>query len=304
MTPIAAGTRGSKLAWTQTAHALESLTSKAAGRLAFQAVRIDTRGDKDQSTPLATLDGTGLFTKELEAALARGDIRLAVHSLKDVPFEIASGTSLHLLEREDPRDALLSPHGSLAALPEGALVGTGSPRRIAQLRHIRPDLRFADLRGNLDTRLRRLDEGDFDAIILACAGLVRLGWGHRISERLDPEVCLPAFGQGVLALQCTSRDVELDTFLRQSVDPDATLCANLERRAMRALGGGCKRALAALAEVVPGGVRVRAVMGDPRTGRLEKAGWTGSVEDAENAVEELSRRLLDQADRSGLDADA
>lgn len=299
-----AGTRGSKLAWTQSGQALETLAHRLGGGMSFERVRIDTRGDRDQRTPLAAIAGTGLFTKELEAALLRGEIHLAIHSLKDVPFEVAKGTEIHLLEREDPRDCLISPHGTLARLPEGALVGTGSPRRIAQLKHRRPDLRFADLRGNLDTRLRRLESGDFDAIVLAAAGLERLGWASHITERLDPDICLPAFGQGVLALQCLRDRRDISPFLAQASDPSATLCANLERQLMRALGGGCKRALAALAETGCWGVRVRGVMGDPRTGRLVKAAWRGSVSDAPAAMDALAAELLEAARIAGLDADA
>lgn len=299
-----AGTRGSKLAWTQSGQALETLSHRLGGGMSFERVRIDTRGDRDQRTPLSVLPGTGLFTKELESALLRGEIHLAIHSLKDVPFEVAQGTELHLLEREDPRDCLLSPHGTLDRLPEGALVGTGSPRRIAQLKHRRPDLRFADLRGNLDTRLRRLESGEYDAIVLAAAGLERLGWASHITQRLDPDICLPAFGQGVLALQCRADRHDIAPFLAQASDPSATVCANLERQLMRALGGGCKRALAALAETGCWGVRVRGVMGDPRTGRLVKASWRGSVEESGAAMEALAVELLEAARIAGLDADA
>jgi len=301
---LLAGTRGSKLAWTQTGHALAELARRLPGAPAFDRLRIDTRGDRDQHTPLATLPGTGLFTKELEAALLRGEIALAVHSLKDVPYDLAEGTSLFLLEREDPRDALLSPHGGLDRLPEGAHVGTGSPRRIAQLKARRPDLRFSDLRGNLDTRLRRLDDGDFDAIVLASAGLERLGWADRIAERLDPDTCLPAFGQGVLALQCLSTRSDVVALLERAEDPAAALAARLERRLMKALGGGCKRALAALAEAGDDGVRVRGAVGDPRTGRVVRRSWSGPSNEAEAAMDGLARVLLDDAARAGLDADA
>jgi len=301
---IKAGTRGSKLAWTQAGQALEHLAHRLGGGIEFERVRIDTRGDRDQRTPLATLSGTGLFTKELEAALGRGEIHMAIHSLKDVPFDVAPGTVLHMLPREDPRDCLLSPHGGLDRLPECALVGTGSPRRIAQLRHRRPDLRFADLRGNLDTRLRRLEQGDFDAIVLAAAGLERLGWAKHITERIDPGICLPAFGQGILALQCRSDRMDVAPFLAQVSDPSANLCAHLERRLMRALGGGCKRALAALAETGCWGVHVRGVMGDPRTGRVVKASWRGSTADADAAMDALAAELLEAARVAGLDADA
>lgn len=303
MTILRAGTRGSQLAWTQAGQALDLVSSRVGGGVSFERVRIDTRGDRDRSTSLRALPGTGLFTKEIEAALLAGEVDLAIHSLKDVPFDVRPGTELHMLPREDPRDALISPHGGIDSLPEGALVGTGSPRRIAQLRHHRPDLRFTDLRGNLDTRLRRLDEGELDAIVLACAGLERLGWTSRIAQRLDPGICLPAFGQGVLALQCRADD-EVSILLEKASDPDATLCASLERTLMRALGGGCKRALAALAETVPEGVRVRGSIGDPRTGGIVGLSWTGTRQDAPVAMEGLALELLDAARVAGLDADA
>ena len=303
MTTLKAGTRGSQLAWTQAGQALERIGERVHGGASFERVRIDTRGDRDRSTSLKVMPGSGLFTKEIEAALLAGEVDLAIHSLKDVPYEVQPGTELHMLPREDPRDALISPHGGLDALPEGALVGTGSPRRIAQLRNRRPDLRFSDIRGNLDTRLRRLDDGEFHAIVLASAGLSRLGWTDRITERLDPGICLPAFGQGVLAVQCLAgSDVSL--LLERASDPDTTLCAGLERDLMRALGGGCKRALAALAETVPEGVRVRGAVGDPRTGDVVRLSWIGARDAARAGVERLALDLLDAAREAGLDADA
>lgn len=299
MTTLRAGTRGSKLAWTQSGQALEVLAAANPG-VSFERVRIETKGDLDQHTPLATLPGTGLFVKELEAALLRGEIDLAIHSLKDVPYETAPGGALHYLVREDPRDALVTPHASLEALPQGALVGTGSPRRIAQLRAARPDLRFSDLRGNLDTRLRRLDAGEFDAIVLACAGLERLGWGDRIRQRLDPDVCVPAFGQGILALECLESRADLMALLARAADPDATLAAETERELMRALGGGCKTALAALAEPAGSGFRIRGAVGDHHTGRLCRRTWEGLREAAVAAAAEMARDLRHEATSLGF----
>lgn len=299
MSTLRAGTRGSQLAWTQTGGVLETIL-KAFPGTPLERVRVETRGDRDQHTPLATLPGTGLFTKELEAELLRGGVDFAVHSLKDVPFEIAAGTCLFHPRREDPRDALLSPHGSLSGLPEGARVGTGSPRRIAQLRAVRPDLRFSDLRGNLDTRLRRLDAGEYDAIVLAAAGLERLGWAGRIAQRLDPDICLPAFGQGILGLQCRASDEGVLAVLDALEDPDAALCAALERDLMRALGGGCKTALAALAEVETDSVRLRGMVGDHVTGRLVRRQWRGPRASAPGAVEPLARELLAAARGAGV----
>ena len=303
MTMLRAGTRGSQLAWTQAGQALELISERLGGEYAFERVRIDTKGDRDRATSLKAMAGTGLFTKEIEAALLADEVDLAIHSLKDLPFDVQPGTELHMLPRQDPRDALISPHGGIDDLPRGAHVGTGSPRRIAQLRHRRPDLRFSDLRGNLDTRLRRLDDGEFDAIVLATAGLARLGWTDRISQRIDPAICLPAFGQGILAVQCRA-DSDVSVLLERASDPGADLCANLERVLMRALGGGCKRALAALAEIVPEGVLVRGAIGDPRTGDVVRLSWLGAREASMAAMEGLALELLDAAREAGLDADA
>ncbi len=299
MTTLRAGTRGSQLAWTQSGQALEALATANLGTT-FERVRIETHGDKDQHTPLATLPGTGLFVKELEAALLRDEIDLAIHSLKDVPYEVAPGCSLFYLVREDPRDALITPHTSLEALPEGARVGTGSPRRIAQLRAVRPDLRFADLRGNLDTRLRRLDAGEYDAIVLACAGLSRLGWSDRIRQRLDPATCLPAFGQGILALECRADRPDVAALLAKAEDPDARAAAEAERELMRALGGGCKTALAALAEPTAKGLRLRGVVGDHPTGRLCRQTWEGPRGDALAAAAAMARDLRHEATAQGF----
>jgi len=299
LTTLRAGTRKSLLAWTQSGQALEVLAS-VAPTVAFERERIETRGDKDQHTPLATLPGTGLFVKELEAALVRGEIDLAIHSLKDVPYEIAEGCELFYLEREDPRDALITPHASLEALPQGALVGTGSPRRIAQLRAARPDLRFMDLRGNLDTRLKRLDNDEYDAIVLACAGLSRLGWNDKIRQRLDPDICLPAFGQGILALECLTGRRDVVAILEKACDPDAKLAAETERELMRALGGGCKTALAALAEPTPSGIRIRGVVGDHHTGRMCRRDWEGPRDRAMAQASQMAHELRFEATSLGF----
>lgn len=296
---LRAGTRGSMLAWTQAGWAVDRLRERRAD-LAIERVRIETRGDKDQHTPLATLPGTGLFVKELESALLAGEVDFAIHSLKDVPFETAPGCRLHFLSREDARDALIGPFGALEALPHGAHVGTGSPRRIAQLRHARPDLRFSDLRGNLDTRLRRLEEGRFDAIVLACAGLERLGWADRISHRLDPDQCLPAFGQGVLALECREDQPLIGQILSEACDPAVRPCAEAERELMRALGGGCKLALAALATTDGTTLSLRGLVGDHRDGRVVRDRWEGPVEGSLDGARELAERLKSAASREGI----
>lgn len=297
---LRAGTRGSLLAWTQAGWALERLREADPDLDAVRA-RIDTRGDLDQRTPLAAHPATGLFVKEIESALLRGEIDFAVHSLKDVPFETAAGCRLFFLSREDPRDALISPFGGLAALPHGAMVGTGSPRRIAQLRAARPDLRFSDLRGNLDTRLRKLESGRYQAIVLACAGLARLGWADRISERLDPDICLPAFGQGVLALECREDRTDLVERLRAACDPVTESVAIAERALMRALGGGCKTPLAALAEPSGPGLVLRGMAGDHLAGKVVRERWTGRAEEAEFQAVAMAERLRERAASEGIE---
>jgi hydroxymethylbilane synthase len=299
---LRAGTRGSLLAWTQAGWALDRLV-QADPELAATRSKIETRGDLDQHTPLSTISGTGLFVKELESALVRGEIDFAIHSLKDVPFEVSEGCRLFFLSREDPRDALISPFGSLDALPHGAMVGTGSPRRIAQLRAARPDLRFSDLRGNLDTRLRKLEAGQYQAIVLACAGLSRLGWSDRISQRLDPEICLPAFGQGILALECLESRTDLAHRLAAACDPVTESVALAERALMRALGGGCKTALAALAEPAQEGLVLRGMAGDHRTGNVVRDRWVGPAHVAQDQAVAMASRLRENAATRGIRID-
>jgi hydroxymethylbilane synthase len=208
---------------------------------------ITTRGDKMVDQPLADIGGKGLFIKELEVAMADGRADLAVHSLKDVPMEMPAGfTLVAIAAREDPRDAFVSNHYlDLAGLPGGARVGTSSPRREAQLRERDPLLQILPLRGNVNTRLRKLDEGRYDAIILAAAGLKRLGLASRIASSLDPEESLPAVGQGALALECRADRADVIAALAPLADRDTTLATTAERAFARALAGDCHTPLAA-----------------------------------------------------------
>jgi hydroxymethylbilane synthase len=288
------------LAWTQSGHAKE-LLERTHPQQEFELERISTRGDRDHATPLVRMAGTGLFTKELEEALLDGRVDLAVHSLKDVPYEVAAGCELvAFLERESPWDALLTPHAGWEELPREALVGTSSPRRIAQLRAVRPDLRFADLRGNLDTRLSRLEKGEYDAIVLAEAGLLRLGWQSRIRQSLSPEVCIPAFGQGILVAECRKDDERVHALLAPLDRPDVRRAAGLERSLMRALGGGCKAALAALCLPSPRGWTIRAGLGDPVRGVVLRRVWEGEDALADAAMSRLAQELLAGAREAGL----
>jgi hydroxymethylbilane synthase len=245
LTPLRIGSRGSKLALWQAGHIRERLLHGSGGPI--EIVIIKTSGDQFSATPASQIGGKGIFIKEIEEALLDGRVDLAVHSMKDVPtdlgadFEIAAVT-----ERGDPRDCLIARTGAtLESLPHGARVGTGSIRRQSQLRHFRSDLDLFDLRGNVDTRLRKLDAGEYDAIMLAKAGLDRLGIADRISEVISPEILLPAVGQGALGIEImASREKEFP-FLDALNDRDTMTCVRAERALLAALEGGCQVPLGA-----------------------------------------------------------
>jgi hydroxymethylbilane synthase len=253
MQRITIATRESRLALWQAEHVRDLL-----GRTLGFEVRLlgmTTQGDRILDRALSKVGGKGLFVKELEAAMAEGRADLAVHSLKDVPMALPEGFALAaVLGREDARDALVSPRfASLDALPRGACVGTSSLRRVSQLASLRPDLRIEPLRGNLDTRLRKLDEGHYDAIVLAAAGLKRLGLAHRIAATFDEHVMVPAVGQGALALEIRSADAALARGLATLIDRPTWLAVHAERAVSRALEGGCTMPIAAHAHWVQAG---------------------------------------------------
>ena len=238
-------TRESRLALWQAEHVRELLAARFG--VEVKLLGMTTRGDQILDRSLAKVGGKGLFVKELETALEAGHADLAVHSLKDVPMDLPSGFVLAaVLEREDPRDALVSPrYAGLADLPPGACVGTSSLRRVAQLTAQRPDLRIEPLRGNLDTRLRKLDEGQYDAIVLAAAGLVRLGLAKRIRTRFAAAQMLPAAGQGALGIEVRADDNELREALATLIHRPTWLAVHAERAVSRGLGGSCSMPLAA-----------------------------------------------------------
>ena len=242
---ILIATRESRLALWQAEHVRELLAQRFG--LQVGLLGMTTRGDQILDVALSKIGGKGLFVKELEVALQEGRAHLAVHSLKDMPMALPDGFVLAaVLARADPRDALVSNHfDSLAALPLGAVVGTSSLRRITQLLNLRPDLRVAPLRGNLDTRLRKLDEGGFDAIVLAAAGLQRLGLASRIRATFDEAQMVPAAGQGALAIEVRSDATALRAQLAQLIDTRTWLAVHAERAVSRALGGSCSMPLAA-----------------------------------------------------------
>ena len=267
MNNIVIATRESRLALWQAEHVQALLGSRLG--VAAELLGMTTRGDQIVDRTLSKVGGKGLFVKELETALESGAAHLAVHSLKDVPMEMPPGFELvAVLEREDPRDAFVSvKYGSLAELPQGALVGTSSLRRVAQLLALRPDLRVAPLRGNLDTRLRKLDEGGYDAIVLAAAGLMRLGLGERIRARFSVDEMLPAAGQGALGLEIRSDNTALHDRLVTLIDPDAWIAVHAERAVARVLGGSCSMPLAAFAtRGADGRFTLRAALGDAAVG--------------------------------------
>jgi hydroxymethylbilane synthase len=285
------GTRGSALAlwqanWTQT-----TLEASLDGTR-IDIVRIKTTGDRIQDVPLAEVGGKGLFTKELDQALFDDRIDMAVHSLKDLPFELPEGIVLSAIgEREDPRDALVSDGPCLADLPEGARIGTSSLRRGSQLRARFPGLDLVMLRGNVDTRLRKLDAGEFDGIILAAAGLKRLGFGDRITELIAPDVMLPAIGQGALAFVCRAADASARDALQVVNHPDTHSAIISERALMASLEGSCQVPVAGYAQVEDGKIRLRGLIAALDGSRIVADHVSGSIEDAASLGTELGGRL-------------
>ncbi|TSD56143.1 hydroxymethylbilane synthase [Variovorax sp. KBS0712] len=260
---IVIATRESRLALWQAEHVQTLLQERGHS---VSLLGMTTRGDQILDRTLSKVGGKGLFVKELEAALEDGRADIAVHSLKDVPMELPEGFTLAcVLEREDPRDALVSPrYASLDELPQGAVVGTSSLRRVVLLRAQRPDLRIEPLRGNLDTRLRKLDEGHYDAIVLAAAGLKRLGLEDRIRVAFDPDTMLPAAGQGALGIEVRADRQDLIDLLAPLAHKGDWLSTTAERAVSRAMGGSCSMPLAAHARRQPDGtLRIDAAWGDP-----------------------------------------
>jgi hydroxymethylbilane synthase len=260
--PTIIATRESRLALWQAEHVRDSLSARFG--IHVDLLPMTTRGDQILDKALSKVGGKGLFVKELETALEDGRAHLAVHSLKDVPMELPTGFALAAIwQREDPRDAFVSNrYATLAELPQGAVVGTSSLRRVVQLLATRPDLRIEPLRGNLDTRLRKLDEGGYDAIVLAAAGLMRLGLESRIRARFEPSQMIPAAGQGALGLEVREDATTLRALLTQTIHLPTFLAAHAERAVSRALGGSCSMPLAAHATWQGKTLHIDAALGD------------------------------------------
>jgi hydroxymethylbilane synthase len=288
-------TRESRLALWQAEH-VQSLLQAQGHQVGL--LGMTTRGDQILDRSLSKVGGKGLFVKELEVALEEGRADIAVHSLKDVPMDLPEGFGLAcVMEREDPRDALVSNRfASLAELPAGSVVGTSSLRRVVLLRALRPDLRIEPLRGNLDTRLRKLDDGQYEAIVLAAAGLKRLGLAARIRQVFEPETMLPAAGQGALGIEVRGERPELLRALAPLAHTPSWLAVTAERAVSRAMGGSCSMPLAAYARFADGdALQLRAAWGDPEGGaqlvRVELSAPVTALEQAAKLGEQVAARL-------------
>ena len=286
-------TRGSPLALWQAEHVAARLETLHPG-LKVELVVMKTSGDKILDTPLAKIGGKGLFVKELENGLLEGRADLAVHSLKDVPVEFPPGLELAVvMEREDPRDAFVSNnYQSLAELPAGARVGSSSLRRQTQIREAYPELEVDWLRGNVNTRLARLDAGDFDAIILAVSGLQRLGMDERIAAVLEPEVCLPAIGQGALGIEIRSDDDALRAMLGPLAHEETATRIAAERAMNQTLSGGCQVPIAGYAELDGDELYLRGLVGEPDGSHTLRAEVRGPGADAHALGVQLAEQLL------------
>ncbi|HOL70353.1 MAG TPA: hydroxymethylbilane synthase [Bryobacteraceae bacterium] len=281
------GSRGSQLALWQ-ANWVKARLEEAGHACRIEIIK--TTGDKITGVPLAKVGVKGLFTKEIEEALLDGRIDVAVHSMKDLPTELPAGLRVAAIPvREDARDALVGRR--LAELPAGARVGTSSLRRVAQLRAARPDLVIESVRGNIDTRLRKLDEGQYDALVLASAGLKRLGWEDRIAEFLTEDVMCPAVGQGALAVETREEGAAAEACSR--LDDAATRAAvDAERAVLRALGGGCQVPIGAHARVTGGELDLVAIVAAPDGSQIVRSSTRGSAADAAVLGEKLGKALL------------
>lgn len=295
-------TRKSPLALWQAEHVRTRLQRLHPG-LEVELVAMSTQGDRVLDSPLAKIGGKGLFVKELEQGMLAGTADIAVHSMKDVPAELPAGLEIGaILEREDPHDAFVSnSFDAVGQLPDGARVGTSSLRRQCQLRERRPDLQVSDLRGNVGTRLAKLDNGDYDAIILACAGLKRLGLGQRITDTISTADMLPAIAQGVIGIECRRGDERVQTLI-EPLNHLATRVRTTAERAMNAaLAGGCQAPIAGYSQISDDQLQLRGLVGRPDGSEMVRGEVTGPLEDAESLGSELATDLLARGARKILD---
>lgn len=301
------GSRGSKLAMWQ-AEWVKARLQQLHPELSLRIEIIKTTGDIMKHEPLALIGGKGVFTKELEEALRDARIDLAVHSLKDLPTILPEGLCIAAItEREDPLDALVLRPGlsidkaSIRNLPEGAVVGTSSPRRLAQLKHLRPDLRIKELRGNVDTRLKKLDAGEYDAVILAAAGLRRLGFEHRISAPIAVAEILPAVGQGALGIEARAGETLTTDLLKLLDHPRTRAACTAERALLRALGGGCQLPIAGHAFVQEESLKLEGLVAGLSGEIVIRETIEGAAASAKELGDTLGARLLERGALSLLD---
>ena len=295
-------TRKSPLAMWQAEHVRSRLMEAHEG-LNVELVTFTTKGDKILDTPLAKIGGKGLFVKELETAILEGDADIAAHSIKDVPMEFPEGLFLStILEREEPCDAFVSNTiSSVQTLPEGAIVGTCSLRRKCQLLSKRPDLVIKDLRGNVNSRLEKLDNGDYDAIILACAGLVRLDMEKRIKQRISSSWILPAVGQGAVGLEARKDDTEILELISVLHDEDTSDRITAERALNKRLQGGCQVPIASYAMLDGDTLHLQALVGEPDGSKIIASDISGHRSEGERLGTELAEELLSQGAKEILD---
>jgi hydroxymethylbilane synthase len=296
------GTRGSQLALFQANWVKEKLV-ETHPNLKVTLIKIKTTGDKIQDAPLAKIGGKGLFVKEIEEALIQKKIDLAVHSIKDVPTELPKGLHLSVItKREDPRDVFISKDGrTLKDLPQGAKIGTSSLRRQAQLLHFRNDFELVSLRGNLDTRLKKLKTMNIDGIVLALAGVKRLGLEERITEIIPPEISLPAIGQGALGIETRMDDEGVEGQIRFLNDPDSSIAVSAERAFLKKLEGGCQVPIAAFARTVRAAFQIDGLVGTIDGKRLLRHHVEGTIEEAESLGIQLAEILLGKGAKEILD---
>jgi hydroxymethylbilane synthase len=299
---IRIGTRGSKLALWQAEWVKGEIEKRHRGKK-VELEKIKTTGDKITDVPLAKVGGKGLFVKEIEEALLSERIDLAVHSMKDVPTVLPK--ELHLLaitQREDPRDTAILRNGTkLLDLPEGARIGTSSLRRQAQLLNKRPDFELINLRGNLDTRIRKLEEGQYDAVILAGAGITRLGWADKITEYISPDVMLPAIGQGALGIETRVKDDYINDLLSFFDHTETSVCVRAERAFLKRLEGGCQVPIAAYGTVDKEALNLTGLVASTEGRTVIKDSIEGRSDRAEELGTELAERLLDMGAREILE---
>jgi hydroxymethylbilane synthase len=296
-------TRKSPLALWQAEHVRIRLQNANPG-LQVELVTMSTQGDRVLDSPLAKIGGKGLFVKELEQGMLEGHADIAVHSMKDVPVDFPHGLGIGaILEREDPRDAFVSNRfGSVDELPRGARVGTSSLRRQCQLRALRPDLELLDLRGNVNTRLGKLDQGDYDAIVLACAGLKRLGMAARITRALTQEELLPAIGQGVIGIECRLEDETVRQLIQPLNHASTQLRIQAERAFNATLAGGCQAPVAGFSLLNNDLIELRGLVGRPDGSEIVRGQISGPAQDAVTLGRELAEELLARGARPILEA--